>query len=83
MTPTTTETDVVLMLVVLGLAAVVALAVQLARAVQPVRPCLPDADRPPAGLSRLVPVGRQIDTECRTGLAQLEMWLVSARRARP
>ena len=80
MRATTTELDVVLMLVVLGLAALVALAVLVERALQPVRPPLPDADRPPAGLGRLVPVGRQVDQECRSGIAQLEMWLITHRK---
>ena len=79
---TTTELDVALMLVVLGLAALVALAVHVQRALQPVRPTLPDADRPPAGLGRLVPVGRQVDQEYRSGIAQLEMWLIT-HRVRP
>jgi hypothetical protein len=79
---TTTEMDVVLMLVVLGLAALVALAVHVARLLQPVRPSLPDDDCPPPGLSRLVPVGRQVDLECRTGVQALELWL-AARRVRP
>ena len=82
MSATTTELDVVLMLVVLGLAALVALAVHVERALQPVRPSLHDADRPPAGLGRLVPVGRQVDQECRSGIAQLEMWLIT-HRVRP
>ncbi len=80
---TTTETDVVLMLVVLGLCALVALAADLARAVTPVLPSLPDDDCPPPGLGRLVPVGRQVDQECRTGQVQLEQWLATSRRRRP
>jgi hypothetical protein len=72
---TTTEIDVVLMLVVLGLAALAALAVQLGRQLVPARPALPEDDCPPPGLGRLVPVGRQVDHECRKGLAALEMWL--------
>ena len=79
MRTTTTEIDVVLMLVVLGLAALVALSVQVARSLQPVRPSLPDEDCPPPGLGRLVPVGRQVDQECRTGVAALERWLASSR----
>ena len=77
--PTTAQMDVTLMLVVLGLAALVALSVHLARALQPSRPSLPDDDCPPPGLSRLLPVGRQVDLECRTGLAALEMWLRTSR----
>lgn len=80
MRPTSTEVDVVLMLVALGLAALVVLAASVARALQPLRPSLPDADCPPPGLGRLVPVGRQVDQECRRGLAQLELWLAGVRR---
>ncbi len=83
MRTTTTEVDVVLMLVVLGLAALVALAAHLGRALQPVRPALPDEDCPPPGLGRLVPVGRQVDQECRRGVLALETWLASTRRLRP
>lgn len=76
---TTAEMDVVLMLVVLGLAALFALGVHLGRALQPGRPTLPQEDCPPPGLSRLIPVGRQVDQEYRHGVAALEMWLRSAR----
>jgi hypothetical protein len=79
---TTMVTDVVLMLLVLGVAALVALSVHVARALTPRRPMLPADDCPPPGLSRLVPVGRQVDRECRTGLDALELWLVT-RRVRP
>lgn len=79
---TTAQIDVVLMLFVLGLAALVALSVHVARLLQPSLPTLPDDDCPPPGLSRLVPVGSQVDQECRTGLDALELWLVS-RRSRP
>lgn len=77
---TTAQVDVVLMLVVLGLAALAALSVHLGRELQPVRPSLPDDDCPPPGLGRLVPVGGQVDQECRTGLAALELWLATHRR---
>jgi hypothetical protein len=43
------------------------------------RPLLPVEDRPPAGLGRLVPVGAQVEDECRRGLAALESWLLSRR----
>ena len=79
---TTAQVDVVLMLFVLGLAALVALSVHVARVLQPGRPSLPDEDCPPPGLGRLVPVGRQVDQECRNGLAALELWLAT-RRVRP
>jgi hypothetical protein len=81
--PTTTEIDVTLMLLVLGIAALVALAVHVARSVQPVRPSLPEEDCPPPGLGRLVPVGRQVDQECRRGVLALELWLISSRQVRP
>ena len=80
MAGTTAQVDVALMLVVLGMFALVVLSVQLARAAQPARPSLPEDDCPPPGLSRLVPVGRQVDSECRRGLAALELWLASHRR---
>ena len=80
---TTTEIDVVLMLVVLGLAALVVLSASVARALQPVRPSLPAEDCPPPGLGRLVPVGLQVEQECGKGLAQLELWLATTRRRRP
>ena len=75
MRATTTEIDVVLMLVVLGLAALVVLAVHVGRLLAPARPALPEEDCPPPGLGRLVPVGRQVEQECRKGLLALEMWL--------
>lgn len=78
----TSQMDVALMLVVLGLAALVALSVHVARSLTPLRPRLPEDDCPPPGLSRLVPVGRQVDQECRTGLQALELWLAT-RRVRP
>ena len=74
--------DVVLMLIALGLAAIVALGVHVARQLQPARPALPEDDCPPPGLSRLLPVGRQVDQECRSGLDALELWLAT-RRVRP
>jgi hypothetical protein len=43
------------------------------------RPPLPPEDRPPAGLGRLIPVGSQVDEECRQGFAALERWLLSRR----
>lgn len=79
---TTAAVDVAMMLVVLGIAALIGLAVHVARELQPQRPQLPDDDCPPPGLSRLVPVGRQVDVECRNGLDALELWLAT-RRVRP
>ena len=43
------------------------------------RPLLPVEDRPPAGLGRLVPVGAQVEDECRRGMAALESWLLARR----
>ncbi|MDX6197764.1 MAG: hypothetical protein QOJ79_915 [Actinomycetota bacterium] len=47
------------------------------------RPLLPLDDRPPVGLGRLVPVGSQVEDECRRGMAALESWLLSRRHAGP
>lgn len=44
------------------------------------RPYLPAADRPPAGLGRLVPVGSQVEDEYHRGVAALENWLLSTPR---
>lgn len=84
MAVTTAQTDVALLLVVLGLAALLTLAVHLGRVLQPssVRPALPAADCPPPGLSRLLPVGPHVDGECRRGLKALDLWLRD-RRVRP
>jgi len=75
---------VALLLLVLGLAALLALAVHLGRVLQPVsaRPCLPDEDCPPPGLGRLLPVGPHVDRECRRGLHAIDLWLRD-RRVRP
>jgi hypothetical protein len=72
--------DLVVMLVVFGFAGLALLGVVVARELLPVRPSLPEDDCPPPGLSRLVPVGRQLDQECRRGVVALEQWL--ARTAR-
>ena len=45
------------------------------------RPYLPVEDRPPAGLGRLIPVGAQVEDECRRGMAALESWLLARRQA--
>ena len=84
MAGTTAQTDVALLLLALGLAALVALAVLLGRALQPSsgRPPLPDQDCPPPGLSRLLPGGPHVDRECRRGLHALDLWLRD-RRVRP
>ena len=75
---TSAGVDALLLLVAMGLLTVV-LGVALERALQPVRPRLPAADRPPAGLDRLVPVGPQVDAEAWRGLRSLDLWLRSAR----
>lgn len=75
----------VLVAVLLTVAAGVLLLVGLRRVVEtrwPL-PALPDEDRPPPGLGRLVPVGAQVDDECRRGLLALESWLLSHRRGAP
>lgn len=82
MAGTTVQVDLVILLVLLGLGALLSLCVLLSRELAPARPCLPADDCPPPGLGRLVPVGAQLDQECRSGLATLELWL-AARRARP
>lgn len=84
MAGTTAQTDAALLLVVLGLAALVALAAHLGRVLQPTpsRPVLPDEDCPPPGLGRLLPVGQHVDRECRRGVRALDLWLRD-RRVRP
>lgn len=84
MAGTTAQMDVALLLVVLGLAALVALVVHLDRTLVPRsgRPTLPDEDCPPPGLGRLLPVGRQVDAECRRGVEALERWM-RTERVRP
>lgn len=78
---TSTALDALLLVVVLAVALAGGLGVWLARELAPVRPSLPQEDRPPVGASRLVPVGRQVDHEVRSGLQALEAWL-AARRGR-
>ncbi|MBK5305697.1 MAG: hypothetical protein JJD92_03320 [Frankiaceae bacterium] len=51
------------------------------RLAQSGRPYLPLEDRPPVGLGRLIPVGAQVDDECRRGTVALEHWLLSRRQA--
>lgn len=76
---TSTVVDAVLLVLALGVAALVVLALSLSRELLPGRPSLPLEDRPPAGLSRLVPVGRQVDAEVRAGLHALDLWLRASR----
>jgi hypothetical protein len=81
---TTVVADVMLLTLAIGLIGLVAVAAQVGTALRTLllapRPQLPDDDRPPAGLGRLVPVGHQVDLESRRGVTALEMWLVSRRR---
>ena len=77
---TSVQADAVLLAVVVVVALTLTGVVAVVRALLPARPQLPEADRPPAGLSRLVPVGGQVDLECRRGAAVLEEWLAARRR---
>ena len=77
---TTVTGDAVLLAVVIGVLAVAWLTVHLVRAFLPARPELPAPDQPPAGLSRLVPVGAQAEQEARRGLVALELWMSATRR---
>lgn len=76
--------DVTVLAVVVGLLALMALAGHLGAQVRVLldrhRPELPLADRPPAGLSRLVPVGAQVAQESHRGVVALELWLAARRR---
>ena len=74
MTPTS-QADLALLLLLMGLVALAALSAYVGSSLRPVRPSLPDEDCPPPGLSRLLPVGRQVDFECRRGLDALERWM--------
>jgi hypothetical protein len=76
--------DVVMTAAIVGSAFVLAwvlLAVQRVLDARWARPYLPADDRPPAGLGRLVPVGAQVENECRRGMAALESWRLSVRQA--
>jgi hypothetical protein len=81
---TSVTADVVVLAVLVGLLGLAALAAQVGTHVRALllapRPPLPDDDRPPAGLGRLVPVGSQVDQEFRRGVVALELWLVTRRR---
>lgn len=82
-TATVTE-DVVLTavgLLALGLVCLVLHVTAAAvRALHPGLPDLPEDDRAPAGLGRLVPVGDRLEQEVRAGRAALELWLSTALR---
>ena len=76
------QTNVVTMLAIIAFAIVAAtVLIALRRVVETrqSRPWLPVEDRPPAGLGRLVPVGTQVEDECRRGMTALEHWLLSHR----
>ncbi len=75
---------VVLVLVVVSVVVVTALLVALRRLLEArwALPTLPEEDRPPAGLGRLVPVGAQVEDEYRRGVVALENWLLSVRHSR-
>ena len=74
---------VVLVAVVVSVVAVGALLLGLRRVLEArwALPPLPEADRPPAGLGRLVPVGAQVEAECRRGIPVLESWLWSRQES--
>lgn len=81
---TSVTADVMLLAVVVGLLGLAALASHVSTALRTLllapRPSLPDDDRPPAGLGRLVPVGAQVEQEFHRGVVALELWLASRRR---
>jgi hypothetical protein len=71
-------------LLVLGLVVLVAhVASSAVRSLLPGAADLPEDDRAPAGLGRLVPVGAQLEQEVRAGRAALELWLSTALRQGP
>jgi hypothetical protein len=74
---------VVLVAVVVSVVAVGALLLGLRRALaaRVALPPRPEEDQPPAGLGRLVPVGAQVDAECRRGIPALERWLWSRQES--
>jgi len=73
----TTATILIVGLVV----ATLMLALQRVLEARASRPQLPAQDCPPAGLGRLIPVGAQVEEECRRGVVALELWLLSHRQA--
>lgn len=80
---TTAQADsTALAVVVVGLLLTAVLLV-LARRLTPAAPQLPEPDRAPVGLGRLVPVGAQVEAEVRRGLVALEVWVAAQRRATP
>jgi hypothetical protein len=80
------QSDVLLMVLIILAAVVLAtllLAVRRSQELRHSRPHLPEDDRPPAGLGRLVPFGTQVDEEYRHGVAALERWMTLHHRAGP
>jgi hypothetical protein len=80
------ESDVLLaaMIVLAGVVlATLLLAVRRSQELRQSLPHLPEDDRPPAGLGRLVPIGAQVDEEYRRGVAALERWMSLRHRAGP
>jgi heme A synthase len=77
----------VLMMAMIVIAAValatLLMAVRRAQEARLSRPHLPEADRPPAGLGRLVPIGAQVDDEYDRGVVALESWMSLRHRAGP
>ena len=73
---------VLLVVIVLGAIALGLLTggARRAQLIRQARPLLPADDRPPAGLGRLIPVGAQVEDECRRGLVALEHWLLVHRQ---
>jgi hypothetical protein len=71
----TSQADLALLLLLLSLAVLVGASAYVGATLRPALPTLPDEDCPPPGLSRLLPVGRQVDFECRRGLDALERWM--------
>lgn len=81
---TSVTTDVLVLVVAVGVLGLGVLAAHVSAALRILlvgpRPSLPEDDRPPAGLGRLVPVGPQVDQESRRGVVALELWLAARRR---
>jgi hypothetical protein len=80
------QSDVLLMVMIVIAAVALAtllLAVRRSQELRQSRPHLPEEDRPPAGLGRLVPIGAQVDDEYRRGVAALERWMSLHHRAGP
>ena len=77
---TSTALDAQLLVVLIAVAIAGWLGMWLARELAPVRPPLPAEDCPPASASRMVPVGRELELEARSGVLALELWLAGRAR---